>query len=130
MAKKVTEQITHCDDCTFQKVFAESLFCSKLNEDIYITEGESFPFDCPLENEEESIDPMDENILYLSPPMYNLLLERAKIETDAPLELDFQGERIPIRKLSYAHGNQLMATGWLAEVLFESVMETIKEVVQ
>lgn len=51
MAKIVTETISSCDDCTFQYVFAESLFCTKLNENIEITEGDEFPVDCPLEDE-------------------------------------------------------------------------------
>lgn len=73
---------------------------------------------------------MDENILYLSPRMYNLLKEKYKIETDIPLELDFKGTTIPVRELPYAQGNLLMATGWLAEVLKDAIIETIKEVVR
>lgn len=73
---------------------------------------------------------MDENVLYLSPRMYNLLKEKYQIETDVPLELDFKGTTIPVRELPYATGNLLMATGWLAESLYNAVIETIKEVVK
>ncbi|MBD8349376.1 hypothetical protein [Dysgonomonas sp. HGC4] len=71
---------------------------------------------------------MDENILYLSPAMYDLLLEKVEMQADIPLEFIIQGEAVPVRKLSYATGNLLMATGWLAEVLYNAVIETIKEV--
>lgn len=70
---------------------------------------------------------MDENALYLSPRMYDLFLEKVKIETDAPLELNFHGTMVPVRKLPYSQGNQLIATGWLAEILLDAIIKTIKK---
>lgn len=51
MTKIFQLKLETCDDCQDQLVFAESLYCCKLQRNIEISDEEDFPEDCPLEDD-------------------------------------------------------------------------------
>ncbi|MBB4036573.1 hypothetical protein GGR21_002479 [Dysgonomonas hofstadii] len=61
-----------------------------------------------------------DNILYLSPRMYNLLKEKAGYE---PMELNINGMIIPVYEDPFLEGNSLHAHGDLAEMLNKIFIE-------
>jgi len=61
-----------------------------------------------------------DNILFLSPRMYNLLKEKAGCE---PMELNINGMIIPVHEDTSLDGNSLQAYGDLAEMLNKVFIE-------